>query len=211
MAELILVLEYLHRNSIIYRDLKPENVLLDDKGHVVLTDFGFAKMVPAGLTRTLCGTPEYLAPEIILGREYGIGVDWYALGVLIYEMLVGMPPFTPRSNTNLYEVVLEASWKFPAYLDPLAVDLILRLCTPDPTVRLGVLLNGAHDIMNHPWFDDIQWEQLLKKNIEPPIVPTLTSPTDAQYFETYSEDESLFYPPSYVEQVYIDEWDYMPK
>ena len=198
-------------NFIVYRDLKPENILLDAKGHVVLTDFGFAKVVSSGgLTRTLCGTPEYIAPEIILGREYGIGVDWYALGVLIYEMLVGVPPFTKRPNMNLYEVILGASWSFPPDLDPLAVDLILRLCTPDPTVRLGVLLNGIHDIMDHPWFDDIQWDQLLKRKIEPPMVPTLASSMDTRYFETYAEDESLFYP-SCLEHTYIEDWDYLAK
>lgn len=183
----MLALGYLHSQNVVYRDLKPENILLSKEGHLILTDFGFAKWIPSGLTSTLCGTPEYIAPEIIRGNEYGIGADWYSLGIFIYEMLVGQPPFSEASVSNLYKKILEATWYFPPELDPLAVDLIQRLCSSDPTQRLGALVGKHFDVMKHPWFKEVDWNSIFYKKQIPPFVPKLTSPADTSYFELYEE------------------------
>ncbi|CAG8656196.1 12636_t:CDS:2, partial [Dentiscutata heterogama] len=127
-AEVILAFEYLHSKDIIYRDLKPENLLLDRNGHIKITDFGFAKYVP-DITWTLCGTPDYLAPEIIQSKGYGKAVDWYSLGVLIFEMLAGYPPFYDEDHMRLYEKILAGRIKYPSFFDSDAKDLLKRLLT----------------------------------------------------------------------------------
>jgi protein kinase X len=147
-AEIVSAFSFLHSLSITYRDLKPENILLDRDGHVVITDFGFAKKVP-DRTWTLCGTPEYLAPETIQSKGHNKAVDWWALGILIYEMLVGYPPFCDENPIVIYEKILEGKIKWPRIIDTVAKDLIERLLVQDRTKRLGSMREGAEDVKNH--------------------------------------------------------------
>lgn len=184
---MILAIEYLHERNIVYRDLKPENILLTREGHVNLTDFGFAKEVPE-MTWTLCGTPDYLAPEIVMSRGYGKAVDWYAVGVLIYEMLIGAPPFYHENQMKLYENIVHQSARFPHGFDPVARDLIEGLLEKNPAKRLGTLAGGAADIKRHTWFRDVKWELLMEGRIKAPYKPKVTHEGDASNFDQYPEE-----------------------
>ena len=187
-AEILLALEYLHSHQVVYRDLKPENILLDMAGHIKLTDFGFAKHLPVSdVTMTLCGTPEYLAPEIILGKGHGKAVDWWALGILIYEMVVGYPPFYDAHPFGIYEKILAGKLIFPDHVDTLTRDLISRLLQADKCLRLGNLRNGATDIKMHPWFEGIHWDKLVGKLMTPPFKPSYRFEGDTGNFEPYPE------------------------
>ena len=147
-AEIVSAFSYLHSLNIVYRDLKPENILLDKAGHVVITDFGFAKKVP-DRTWTLCGTPEYLAPEIIQSKGHNKAVDWWALGILIYEMLAGYPPFWDENTNVIYEKIVEGEIAWHTQVEGLAKDMISKLLEKDSTKRLGNMKLGAQEILNH--------------------------------------------------------------
>lgn len=174
-AEITLALECLHKNTIVYRDLKPENVLLDEDGHVRLTDFGLSKESVQGklLTHTFCGTPEYLAPEVIHGAGYGQAVDWWSLGTLIYEMLTGLPPFFNQNLHVMYEKIVRAKLTFPSYFSTNAKQILSELLDRSPKTRLGST-NDADDIKAHTFFADIDWDKLLAKEIKPPFKPQVT-------------------------------------
>lgn len=174
LASIVLAIEYLHARNIIYRDLKPENLLLDRVGYLRITDFGFAKVVE-DRTFTLCGTPEYLAPEIVLSQGHGKAVDWWALGILAFEMLAGYPPFFDDHPLGIYEKILRNEVAFPAHIDPYAKDLIRGLLTADRSKRLGNLRGGAKDVMGHAWFAGVDWGSLERKEIGAPIVPRVVS------------------------------------
>ncbi|KAF2144331.1 uncharacterized protein K452DRAFT_156955 [Aplosporella prunicola CBS 121167] len=192
-AEVTLALEYLHMNNIIYRDLKPENLLLDRHGHLKITDFGFAKEVP-DITWTLCGTPDYLAPEVVASKGYNKSVDWWSLGILIFEMLCGFTPFWDGgSPMKIYENILKGRVKYPPYVHPDAQDLLMKLITPDLTKRLGNLHGGSTDVKNHPWFAEVTWERLAKKDIDAPYVPPVRAGAgDASQFDKYPEETEAY-------------------
>jgi serine/threonine protein kinase len=187
-AMVVMALEHLHAKNILYRDLKPENLLIDKQGYLKICDFGFAKHVE-DRTWTLCGTPEYLAPEIIQSKGHGKAVDWWALGVLLFEMLAGYPPFFDDNPFGVYEKILAGRIHFPSHFDPDAKDLVRKLLAADRTQRLGNLKGGAEDVKNHPYFQTIDWQQLLEAKMRAPIVVRSKGEGDASNFETYEEVE----------------------
>ncbi|KAJ5123895.1 uncharacterized protein N7515_007720 [Penicillium bovifimosum] len=188
-AEVTLALEYLHAHQIIYRDLKPENLLLDRHGHLKITDFGFAKDVP-DITWTLCGTPDYLAPEVVSSKGYNKSVDWWSLGILIFEMLCGFTPFWDSgSPVKIYENILRGKVKYPPYLHADAVDLLSQLITSDLTKRLGNLHGGPSDVKNHAWFSEVTWDRLARKDIDAPYIPPIRGGQgDASQYDKYPEE-----------------------
>eukprot|EP00003_Mantamonas_plastica_P018723 TRINITY_DN3056_c1_g1_i3.p1 TRINITY_DN3056_c1_g1~~TRINITY_DN3056_c1_g1_i3.p1 ORF type:complete len:236 (+),score=40.06 TRINITY_DN3056_c1_g1_i3:209-916(+) len=198
-SEIVLAMEYLHDQSIIYRDLKPENLLLSKTGHIKITDFGFAKKV-VDRTWTLCGTPEYLAPEIIQSKGHNKAVDWWALGILIFEMLAGYPPFYDDNPFGIYEKILANRIHFPSHFEAHAKDIIKRFLTPDRTKRLGNLKNGAHDVKRHRWFRSVNFEELLECRVEAPIIPYVEGDGYTGNFDDYDEvdDEE--------DDVMVDPW-----
>jgi serine/threonine protein kinase len=191
-AQVAYALASLHDHGIIYRDLKPENLLLNRSGYLRMADFGFAKELPIDnpITWTFCGTPEYLAPEIIASNGYGPAVDWWALGILIYEMLTGHPPFYHENHLKLYDLIAQAPLRFPDSFDYAARDLVTKLLDRIPTKRLGVLVNGPQDVLNHPWFRGIDWEKLASEQIRPPFKPKVANDGDASNFDSYPEEAS---------------------
>jgi protein kinase A len=189
LASIILAIENLHSRNIIYRDLKPENLLLDRAGYLRIADFGFAKIVE-DRTFTLCGTPEYLAPEIVLSQGHGKAVDYWALGILAFEMLAGYPPFFDDHPLGIYEKILRNEVAFPAHIDMYAKDLIRGLLTTDRSKRLGNLRGGAKDIMEHAWFSGVDWGSLERKEIGAPIVPRVVNMGEHLYVPLPSYDKT---------------------
>lgn len=187
-AQCALALEHLHRRSVIYRDLKPENVVLDSRGFVRLVDLGFAKRV-AFKTFTLCGTPEYIAPEMLLNRGHDKGADWWALGVLVFEMLAGQAPFIDDDPMGVYGQIIEGTVVFPKFMERGARSIIKRLLQPDPTKRLGCLRRGAAEVREHRFFDGFDWDGAYGKTIAAPIVPDLRGPTDVNEFDPYPDED----------------------
>ncbi|KAF4750564.1 hypothetical protein FOZ63_004546 [Perkinsus olseni] len=189
-AQIVSIFEYLHSKNIVYRDLKPENILLGADGYLKLTDFGFAKIVEQR-TYTLCGTPEYIAPEVLLNKGHGKAVDWWTLGILTYEMMVGYPPFVDEDPMGIYQKILAGKIVFPRSFDKHAKSLVKKILTADLTKRYGTLRGGVDDIKKCKWFSSISWEALYRKEIASPYKPTVKSSVDTSNFEDYPDSADL--------------------
>ncbi|KAI7830073.1 kinase-like domain-containing protein [Kickxella alabastrina] len=239
-AEIASALSYLHSMDVVYRDLKPENCLLDARGHVRIVDFGLAKEVgpvvwrtegsalysveEGGKTGTFCGTPEYLAPEVLLRQRYGKEVDWYCLGAVIYEMLTGLPPFYHQDNNTMYQRVLSENLRFPTSLPPpapcngemhpgsgniasnsigrYAQDFVFQIMKRDPQDRLGHGVFGTENVKRHPFFHGIDWGKIYRQEYAPPFVPKVSSIFDLSNIDPEFRNEPI--PESILAEGQID-------
>lgn len=172
--------------------MKPENVLLDSNGHIKLTDFGLSKESVTGFgaeggTQTFCGTPEYLAPEILCRAGHGKAVDWWSLGTLLYEMLAGLPPFYDTNVQTMYKKIMEAPLQFPDYFWPETKSLLSGMLQRDVTKRLGY--RGAEEIKSHPFFNGVDWNAVMERKVEPMFRPPApANETDVRNFEAEFTD-----------------------
>ena len=189
IAHIITIFEYIHSKNIIYRDLKPENILITKKGYLKLTDFGFAKLLENDKTYTLCGTPEYLAPEIILNKGHGKPVDWWTMGILLYEMLVGIDPFSDDDPMSIYQKIVKGKIHFPKDIDKDAKSLIKHLLNGDTTKRFGCLKNGVKDIAKHKFFEKFNWRNFVYQKMKAPYFPQIKSKFDTSNFLKYPDSE----------------------
>lgn len=192
-GEIISALGYLHEHGIIYRDLKLENLLLDKDGHIKIADFGLCKedISYGATTKTFCGTPEYLAPEVLEDNDYGRAVDWWGVGVVMYEMMCGRLPFYNNDHDILFELILMEEVKFPKTLSVDARNLLSALLVKDPNRRLGGGPEDAKEIMVHPFFVYINWQDLAEKKVQPPFKPQVTSDIDTRYFDSEFTGQSV--------------------
>ena len=176
-AEILLGLEHLHGLNIVYRDLKPENLLLDATGHIRITDFGLSKEgVDDDNVKSFCGTPEYLAPEVLNRDPYGKAVDWWSYGTLLYEMLSGLPPYYDRNREKMYQKIMYAKLTFKKHMSEEARDVCAGLLEREPTKRLGY--NGATEIKERPFFASMDWDALMRKELDPPFKPDVAGEED---------------------------------
>ena len=192
-AQIALALDYLHHKGIIYRDLKPENILMDDKGYLKLADFGMAKKLKNDeKAMSFCGTPEYLAPEIITMEGHDKSADWWSFGILLFEMLCGLPPFYVDNLDKMYDLIKTNPVKFPKRI-PLseeAKDVIRKLLEKNPKNRLGSK-EGIEEIKRHPFFASIDFKAVEEKKLPAPFIPELENDTDVQYFDEEFTNEEV--------------------
>ncbi|XP_067106198.1 serine/threonine-protein kinase N2 [Osmerus mordax] len=181
----LLGLEFLHQNKIVYRDLKLDNLLMDADGFVKIADFGLCKegMGHGDYTSTFCGTPEFLAPEVLTENNYTRSVDWWGLGVLIYEMLVGESPFPGDDEEEVFDSIVNDEVRYPRFLSPESVSIIQKLLQKNPERRLGAGEQDSNEVKRHRFFQGVVWEALLAKKVKPPFIPSIKAPTDVSNFD----------------------------
>ena len=185
-AEILLAIECLHDHNITYRDLKPENILLDQSGHIKITDFGLSKQLTNEgiandancITRTFCGSPEYLAPEMLQQNGYSFMVDWWSFGTILYEMICGLPPFYDQNIQKMYQNILYQPIPFYKFMTKSSIELISRLLDKNPLKRIK-----CKEMKRHSFYKDIDWNKLFRKEIDPPFKPKVNGPDDRQNFE----------------------------
>ncbi|WVZ07566.1 hypothetical protein V8G54_020912 [Vigna mungo] len=183
-AEIVSAVSHLHSNGIMHRDLKPENILLDADGHVMLTDFGLAKQFEESTrSNSMCGTLEYMAPEIILGKGHDKAADWWSVGVLLFEMLTGKPPFCGGSRDKIQQKIVKDKIKLPAFLSSEAHSLLKALLQKEATKRLGCGARGVEEIKGHKWFKQINWRKLEEREIQPSFIPEVAGTHCVANFE----------------------------
>ncbi|RKF72151.1 Protein kinase C-like [Golovinomyces cichoracearum] len=185
-AEVCLALKYFHENGVIYRDLKLDNILLTLDGHIKMADYGLCKedMWYGSTTSTFCGTPEFMAPEILLDKKYGRSVDWWAFGVLIYQMLLQQSPFRGEDEDEIYDAILADEPLYPIHMPRDSVSILQKLLTREPDQRLGSGPTDALEIMSQPFFSNINWDDIYNKRIPTPFKPTIKDDTDTSNFDT---------------------------
>merc|ERR1712072_1117381 len=188
-SQIVSIFEYMHGKNIIYRDLKPENILLTASGYLKLTDFGFAKIIDYR-TYTLCGTPEYIAPEVLLNKGHGKPVDWWTLGILIYEMVVGQPPFCDEEPMGIYQKILAGKIYFPKYFEKNAKALVKKILVADLGKRYGNLKDGANDILQSKWLSTINLSMLEQYQIPAPFKPPCKDDKDFSNFENVPDSKT---------------------
>uniref|UniRef100_UPI00398F53D0 serine/threonine-protein kinase N2 n=1 Tax=Pristiophorus japonicus TaxID=55135 RepID=UPI00398F53D0 len=217
-ACVVLGLQFLHDNKIVYRDLKLDNLLLDTQGYVKIADFGLCKedMGYGERTSTFCGTPEFLAPEVLTDTSYTRAVDWWGLGVLIYEMLVGESPFPGDDEEEVFDSIVNDEVRYPRFLSTEAIAIMRRLLRRNPERRLGSSERDAEEVKKQPFFREINWEALLAKRMKPPFVPTIKDREDVSNFdEEFTAEEATLTPPreprilTDKEQIMFKEFDYV--
>lgn len=185
-AEVCLALKYFHENGVIYRDLKLDNILLTLDGHIKIADYGLCKedMWFGSTTSTFCGTPEFMAPEILLDKKYGRAVDWWAFGVLIYQMLLQQSPFRGEDEDEIYDAILADEPLYPIHMPRDSVSILQKLLTREPDQRLGSGPTDAQEVMNQPFFRNINWDDIYHKRVAPPFLPTIKNATDTSNFDS---------------------------
>ncbi|KAK6329670.1 Serine/threonine kinase [Orbilia brochopaga] len=184
-AEVCLALKYFHENGVIYRDLKLDNILLTLDGHIKIGDYGLCKeeMWYGSTTSTFCGTPEFMAPEILLDKRYGRAVDWWAFGVLIYQMLLQQSPFRGEDEDEIYDAILSDEPLYPIHMPRDSVSILQKLLTREPELRLGSGPTDAQEIMSHAFFRNVNWDDIYHKRVPSPFLPQISSPTDTSNFD----------------------------
>ncbi|KDP31171.1 hypothetical protein JCGZ_11547 [Jatropha curcas] len=174
-AEIVSAVSHLHKCGIVHRDLKPENILMDSDGHVMLTDFGLAKEIDeSSRSNSMCGTTEYMAPEILLSKGHNKDADWWSVGILLYEMLTGQPPFTHKDRKRLQERIIKEKVKLPSYLSSEAHSLLKGLLQKEPSRRLGSGRGGGDEVKNNKWFRSINWKKLEARELQPKFKPDVS-------------------------------------
>eukprot|EP00842_Homolaphlyctis_polyrhiza_P002432 jgi/Hompol1/318/HPOL_002902-RA len=223
-CEVLLALQYFHQNNIVYRDLKLDNILLGADGHIKVADYGICKAgMPYGATTsTFCGTPDYMAPEILMNRRYGVAVDWWSFGVLIFVMMVGRYPFHGEDENDILEAILADSIEYPSSIPRIALSLLQSLMNKVPSRRLGAGAADAEEVKKHPYFANIDWDAFMRKEIPPPFIPNITDPYDVSNFDKeFTSEEPVLTPLNNVlgeadqrefsDFHYLSEWAYQAR